>query len=235
MKRTVITTLLLLVSAAFSYAQQTITSENLNEFTAVNMTGNVTAQLIPADTNRIEIILTDVDINKFKWNIKGTTLNVELNSGSKGKGHADVKLYYMGPLTSISISGGELSTPEPVIEDILKFSVSGGAKVTAEFDVLDLDVNVSSNSVVLLSGVTKYLTMRAGEKSKVDARQMDCVAADIDTATGAEVYVTVEERLVGNAKTSSTIFYRGKPSILKDKTSKMSAGMMGSSILYIGE
>lgn len=235
MKRTLILTIVLFVSTLASYAQQTISSENISEFNAVNLNGNITAQLIPGEANKIDIILTDVDINKFKWNLKSGVLNVELNSGPKGKGHADVKIHYSGPINAITVSGGDFTTPEPVKSNMLRFVVNGGAKVTADFEVMDLDANIAGNSVVLLSGSAKYLTMHAGERSKVDARSMECVSADVDASSGAEMYLYVTERLVANSKTSATIFYKGKPSIIKDKTSKMNANVMGSSILNIGD
>lgn len=235
MKRTLILAITLLISTALSYGQQTISSENITEFNAVSLNGNITAELIPSDTNKIDIILTDVDINKFKWNIKSGALNVNLNSGPKGKGHADVKIHYTGPLSEISVSGGELSSPEVIESNMLRFVVNGGAKVTLDFNVMDLDANITGNSVTLMSGTAKYLTLHAGEKSKVDARPMECVSANVDSGSGSEVYLFITERLVANAKTSSTIFYKGKPTIIKDKTSKMSANVMGSSILNIGD
>lgn len=235
MKRTLILSITLLFTVALSYGQQTISSENISEFNAISLNGNISAQLIKSDTNKIDIILTDVDINKFKWNLKSGTLNVDLNSGPRGKGHADVKIHYAGPINAISVSGGELITPEVIESNMLRFSVNGGAKVTAKFEVMDLDANITGNSVVLLSGSAKYLTMHAGERSKVDVRPMECVSADVDASSGAEVYLFVTERLVANAKTTSTIFYKGKPSILKDKTSKMNSNVMGSGILNIGD
>ena len=122
----------------------------------------------------------------------------------------------------------------PIKSEIFKFSANGGAKVTVGFESLDLELKITGNYVGHFSGYAKYMTLSATEKSKVDARPIECVSADVEAATGAEAYVTISERLVANAKSTSSIFYRGTPVIIKDMTSKMSSGMIGSGLHYIG-
>ncbi len=226
----------ILFTALSVMAQQTIQSENLDDFNAVSFSGNITAELIRSETSSIEIILTDADITKLRWIVSNGTLTVSLNSsGSKGKGHADVKVYYTEGLNAVTVSGSEFTSAEPLTGEIFHFTANGGATVTVGFDVLDLIAGVSGNSAALFTGEAKYLTMSASERSKVDAREMAVVSAEVDTATGAELYISVEERLVANAKTSSTIFYKGQPRVMRDKTSRMNSGMFGSSILNIGD
>ncbi|MCD8072232.1 MAG: DUF2807 domain-containing protein [Alistipes sp.] len=235
MKKLLVLAACTLFAAANVFSQQTIISENVENFTSVSFSGNITAQLIKSDAGKIEIVLSEVDITKLKWIVKNGVLSVNLNSGSKGKGHADVKVYYTEGLGSVTLSGGELTSAESLKGDFFHFSANGGSKVTLRFDVLDLTASVSGNSAALFSGDVKYLTISASEKSKVDARDMECLSVEVDSSTGAEIYVSVTERLVANAKTGSTIFYKGKPVILRDKTSRMSSGMFGSSILNIGD
>lgn len=236
MKKLTALTALSIFSVAAVFSQQTIQSDNLEEFNAIAFSGNITAEIIKSETSRLEIVLTDADITKLKWSVKNGTLTIDLNSaGSKGLAHADAKVYYKEGLSSVSVSGSEFTSAEPLTGDVFYFSASGGARVTVEFDVLDLTAGVSGNSAAQFSGEVKYLAISASEKSKVDAREMETLSAEADAGTGAEIYLNVTERLVANAKTSSTIFYKGHPTILRDKTSRMSAGMFGSSILHIGE
>ncbi|MCC8034931.1 MAG: DUF2807 domain-containing protein [Rikenellaceae bacterium] len=235
MKKLPVLVACVLFAVANVFSQQTIISENVDSFNSVSFSGNITAELIKSDAAKIEIVLSEVDITKLKWIVKNGVLSVTLNSGSKGKGHADVKVYYAESLASVSVSGSEFTSAEPITGDFFHFSANGGSRVTLEFDVLDLTASISGNSAALFSGEVKYLAISASEKSKVDARDMECLSAEVDASTGAEIYVTVTERLVANAKTSSTIFYKGKPTVLRDKTSRMSSGMFGSSILNIGD
>lgn len=234
MKKTILFTLFILASAAVS-AQQSIGSENVDKFRAISLNGNITTELIPADANKVDITLHDADITKFKWSVKDGTLGMNLNSGGKSQARADVKIFYADTLNLISVSGGQIRTTEPVQGVVLRVELSAGARATAEFDVIDLEFNVNGNSAAQFSGDTKYLYARATEKSKVDARNLYAESVEAEAATGAELTVNASERLVVNSKTTATIFYKGHPSIIKDRTSKMNSGLMGSSVLNIGD
>lgn len=232
MKRILLTTLFALAVTAAA-AQQTIKSETMSAFDVINLSGELRVELIPAERNSIEILLKDSDINRFKWGVTNTTLAVSLTQGGQSRGSADIKIYYAGPLKEITMAGGELSTGGGLKAEVLKVQLKSGAKMTAGMDVFDLELYVNSNSVAELTGKVKYLLVNATERSKANTLEMAALSAEVDAATGAEVFVNAEERLVVNAKTTATIFYRGSP-ILKDNSSRMSTGVMGSSVQRIG-
>lgn len=223
------------LSAICSYGQQSIASDRVDPFNALTINGNVSVELIAADANSIDIMLYDADITKFKWLVKNGSLNISLGSGGKGTPRAEAKIYYADTLSYISISGGQIAARTPLEGIALRVDMTGGASAALQFDMLDVEISATGNSAAEFSGIAKYLEVRATEKSKVNARKVDCVSVEAEAATGAELTVTASERLVVNAKTSSTIFYSGTPVIVKDRTTKMNAGMMGSSIHYIGE
>lgn len=227
---------ILLLSAIFAVtalqAQQTIKSDGFENFRAVSLSGKINVELIPGDTNRIDVTLHETDLKRFKWSVSEGVLSANLRPTSGRDAHATIRLQYATPLREITVTGANLTTTEYVESDMLKISVSGGASANIDVETLDLELNVTGNSMVMLKGGAKYFTMHATEKSKADSREMECVAANVDTATGAEVYVTASERLVTSAKTSSTIFYMGNPTIFKDRSPKMN--VMGSGVLNIG-
>ena len=221
----------LLFSVTALPAQQSIQSHNVHGFTAINLTGNLFVELIPAESNSIDIVLTDSDLNKLKWEVDAGVLSVTLRptQGRGVKAKADVKIYYCpstSPLNRISLTEGELYVSEPLQSPMLNITLTGGAKISAAIDAFDLEADVSGNSVASLSGEAKYLTLRATEKSKVDTRKLDSVSATVDAATGAEIFVRASERLAANAKSAAAIYYMGEPTILKSKAN----GGMGASV-----
>lgn len=229
MKRLIVLAVMSFAFANLS-AQHKIQSDRVDEFSEVSFSGNMKVELIKSDKNSIDIDL-NADISKFKWTQNNGVVNVTL----RPSGDAVVKLYYSKPLTSISISGGELTAPEAIESDMLKVSSGSGAKVKLDVKSFDIEIDAGGNSAVVLAGESKYITVKAGEKSKVNILDLDGVAVTADASLGAEIHLKVEERLEANAKTGATIFYKGSPSIFKDKSSKMSTGVMGSSVLNIGK
>lgn len=233
MRKLFLTILVATFATTSLFSQQTIKSDAVSPFHTISAQGNLDVELIASDTNRVEIMLDgEVDIAKFKWGVENEKLSFTLRAG---KGTGTVRIYCADTLKHVAISGGSVKTKELITTEAFRFSASGGAKATLMLDALDVELLVTGNSAIQISGETKYLDIRATEKSIVDTRDMYAMAVEAESTTGAEIYLSVEERLVANAKTSSTIFYKGKPTILKDGTSKMSSGMMGSSVLNIGE
>lgn len=232
MKKVIVIAVLMLMSTML-FAQQSIKSENVSDFTNVSLSGKLCVEMIPAQQNSIEVELIKSEITKFKWTSVDGTLMLSLRPSQSSEATAIVKIYYKA-INEISVSGSEVIFNEPIISNLLAIKLSSGATVTANVDCMDLEIEVSSNSALVCSGTAKYVDIRATEKSRVDARNLESVSVMVDSATGAEIYVTALERLVAFAKTASSVYYKGEPVVLKIKSSKMGMGM-GASVLNIGK
>lgn len=213
-------------------AQQVVKSAEIGAFSSISLSGKLQVQLIKADTNSIEITLFDSEIARLKWGVNNEELSVSLRPALNGSGRAEVKIYYKS-IGALSISGGELTSKEAIVSDLFDLKVSSGAKITAEFKCTDMGINVTGNSVALLNGYSRYLDLHASEKSKLEARALECMSAIANASTGGEVYVCAQERLEADAKTGSTIFYKGEPTILRVPTSKIMG--LGASVHSIGK
>lgn len=213
-------------------AQQVIKSSEVSEYRSISLSGKLVVQLIPSDSNAIEINLFDSDITKLKWGVNNDDLNVTLRPTSSGGGRAEVKIYYK-QIDALTVSGAEVNSKEPIESNMFTLKASSSATVTVEFQCKDMDIEAGSNSVLLLNGYSKYLNLRSTEKSKLEARALICVSAVATATSGGEIYVCAEERLEAFAKTGSTIFYKGEPTILRVPTSKIMG--MGASVHNIGK
>ena len=205
----------LLITNALS--AQIVKGESISEFATANFMGRVSVELIPSDENKVEITLQDADASRLDWGVRNGTLTIRLKPGSfrsSTPGSATAKVYCKS-LAAIHLNGAEAITQGAWEGNMLSVDMSSGAKLTAEVSCLDLEIKATGNSIAQFSGTTKYLTLRANMRSKVDARKLRSVNADVSSAAGSEVYVSAEERLVAEAITTATIFYQGKPFILK--------------------
>lgn len=223
-----------LVCAVFAFevsAQQVIKSNEVGAFSSINLSGKLQVELIKSDNNAIEITLTDSDITRLKWGVTNEALSISLRPTMNGTGRAVVKIYYKG-IDALSISSGELTSKDVIDSELFDLKLSGSATVTLDFKCLDIDIEASSNSVALLKGYSKYINLRASEKSKLEVRDLECISAVAMASTGGEIYVCAQERLEANAKTGSTIFYKGSPTILRVPTSKFMG--LGASVHNIG-
>ena len=218
-------TLAILLAAGSVSAQNLIQNENLPDFTGISLSGNLNVELIPSATNAIDVQLYDSDVKKFTWNLTNNgVLSVTLRPTVGQKARADVRIYYKGTLQNISAMDAKLTAKEDVVSSLFKISLSGGANASMSVDADDVEIDATANSVLVMSGVTKYVAVRATERSKVDTRKLEAVAAEAEAVTGGEIYVFASERIVANARNASTIYYAGNPTIVKNRTSKSSVG-----------
>lgn len=219
MKRFLVLTVSLL-SAVIAFAQQEIKSGDPLAFNRVEFTGNVVVKLIKADTGRIEIKLNNAEINRLDWGVKDGNLHVKLKPGASSVGSADVVLYYTS-VESLKLSGANVSVADTLSAEMLNVEMSAGAVLGAPVAAKDLWVKASGNSSATLTGHTKYYTLIAGSKAKVDSRNLQALDARVESASGAEVYVYATERLQMTADTGGAIFYRGEPAIVRSATKMM--------------
>lgn len=216
MKKFIITAVALCLTIS-NYAQQTINSRQLEAFNKIELTGKLMVQLIQADSTAIDISLTKTELSKIDWGVRNGTLSVRLKPGSSADGMAEVKIYYKS-LNELKLSGSNVAIKDAVNSLVLDIEMVAGATLGAQVNTKDVLLKASGNSSATLSGTTKYLTISAGSKSKVDCRQLETTDAKVDANSAAEVYVSATERLQLLADTGSSIYYRGEPEIFRSAT-----------------
>jgi len=200
---------------ANTVSAQIVRGESVSDFATANFTGKISVELILSNENKVEITLQDADASRLNWGVSNGVLSIRLkSSGVKSPGSATAKVYCK-TLASIRLNGAEVITKGLWEGDMLSVELSNGAKLTTEASCLDMDIRATGNSIAQFSGTTKYLTLRANTRSKIDARKLRAMNVDVSSTASSEVYVFSEERLVAEASVSSTIFYQGKPSLLK--------------------
>ena len=109
------------------------------------------------------------------------------------------------------------------VGEVLSVDLAAGATLGMDVATTDLYMKVAGNSAADITGTTKYYTLFATSKAKVDSRTLEAMDVRVEAASGAEAYVCATERLQMISDTGAAIFYRGAPSIVRS-----SAKMMGT-------
>lgn len=222
MKKFLFLTVLMGIVVLPAWAQQEIKSNDSLVFTRVEFVGHLMVKMVQSDTARIEIKLNNMAINRLDWGVKDGNLFVRLKPGSTDKGSADVLLYYRN-VSQVKVSGANVIVDGVLSANMVDVDLSAGAVFGADVLTKDLYMKVGGNSVATITGTTKYYTLFAGAKSKADSRLLKAEDVRVEAGSGAEVYVSVIERLQLSADMGASIFYKGSPEILRT-----SAKMLGT-------
>lgn len=231
MKR-LVALLILAMAVGAASAQTTTTTETtpveqevsqpqtdwLATFYGVKIDGPMNVQFKKVEAVEESRIIYDTKGNttsKFKFEIdKKGTLVVSEKNDPKRTTVTDVVIYYY-TLRDVKISHAKAEFEGTLERKLFDLTVSGGAIVSLDVDMLDVAIDCTGSSQLTLKGKIKYLTMRAST-AKVDCSRLSAVSATIVAATSSEVRVSVDERLEVTTSTGAKVLYKGHPAILRN-------------------
>ncbi len=205
--------LCLLAGVVGAQAQQVIKGEDINDFTSVSLVGSMSVEMLPADKPGVYMELHGIDPGQVSWNVNKGTLAIKVRPAQQKPGALAVKIYYRH-LTSLTSNGADVIFKEVLTEDLFAADMTTGAKLTATLDCRDFTLSLTGNSAAQIEGMSKYITLTANQRSKIDARRCEARAAFVKSYVYSEIYVWSTERLVAETSTGSSVFYRGEPELL---------------------
>lgn len=206
-------------------------TEWLSPFTKVVVDGpiNVTFKRVDTDEGIKIVYDTKGNVNsRFRAGVdkNGVLQIVERIDSKQVVVPTEVTVWYKS-LDNISISRATVNFENCVESKILDVYVKAGAIVTMEIKALDALVQCTGKSRLTISGQSRYFQLNIST-AKMEGLGLQTVAADIDASHEAEVRVAVSERLEAVTSTAAKLFYKGRPTIIRNKNS-----LFGGEILAI--
>lgn len=204
------------------HAQQIIETEPLAPFTVLNTNGPVKIELIPADENRMQIMLWGIDSKGIQWRINDNTLTVTTRKALINKrAYADIKLYYK-ELNRIVMSGGEITAKDPVVCASLYLAAeSSVGRMDLAAECNDVTIHTSGDNTVKVSGTAEYATYRAKLGSRIECLELSAGNVTASASGKSEIQLRANELLDARAVTGANIFFVGEPVTLNIKKATM--------------
>lgn len=211
-----------LVAAAQAAAVSVPKTDWLAPFTKVSVDGPMTIRFKRVTSPEELKIVYDTKGNlasRFRATIdKNGVLNITERFDTKlTTAQTEVTLYFMN-LDFIKVSHATAKFEDTIKGNILDVSVSGGAVLTLPIETLDASVECTGKSALILSGRSRYFKIEVST-AKVDAFALETVALNVNASHGAELKMTVTERLEAVTSTSAKLFYKGHPRIIRNRNS----------------
>ncbi len=164
--------------------------------------GDETKVVVEADENLLEIIKTEND---------GGVLEISAKSNIR---RAKVKKVYVTTpnLSALkAFAGSNIYSENTINSDDLEISASAGSNIKFEIETHKTKVSASAGSNVTLKGVTKSFEGKASSGSNIKAKDLRAQSCEAKTSSGANIWITTEKSLKGNASSGGNIFYYGDP------------------------
>lgn len=164
--------------------------------------GNTTRVVVKADENLLEIIETEVNDDVLK-----------VTSSSNIRKAKMKKVFITVPnLEVIKASAGSNIYSETVLNfDDLDVSTSSGSNIALDINSDEVIASASSGSNLKLEGKANSLKAKASSGSNIKAGKLKTANSEAKVSSGANIWVSTQKSLKGNASSGGNVFYYGNP------------------------
>lgn len=215
MKQFIIATVLLISQLFFA---QEITKD-LTRFNEVKIYDRISAELIPAERNYIEISgkrSSEVEVIQ-----KNDELKVRMPITKLLKGEdISVRIYYTQTLEEIEAFEGSLVTSEHVIKaNDLEITAKEGSQINLEIQAEELDVKAVTGAEIMLRGtVAGEMEAEIKTGGVLDAKKLKTKRTEVSIHAGGEAEVFATDFVKARTKAGGTIHIYGKPAKIDQQT-----------------
>ncbi|WP_046744564.1 head GIN domain-containing protein [Kordia zhangzhouensis] len=165
---------------------------------------------VEADENVISLIATDIDNGILR-------IHTEKNIGRCKSKKVHVRMPSIEKI--IGTSGADVFSTSTIVSDDLEVKSTSGADVKIEVEAENVFCSSSSGADIKISGTAQSLVAKASSGSDIAAKDLEVKSCDASASSGADVTVTVSEKLVANSSSGGDISYYGNPnSVSKNKS-----------------
>lgn len=208
--------LLLLLLTNLTFSQATITKE-IGNYSELKVYNGINVELIKSTEQKIEISGEKADRVKIKHT--GNTLKLTLKFPDlSAKDKVNIKLYFNTEIKVIDANEGATITGKGFDQTFLEIKAQEKAFINLVLKTKHLVVRSSSGGIIKLTGTAKnqdvvldLYGIYHGYNLKVSDN------TKIKSGSGAKAEITAGETLDAKVSFGGSIFYKGKPEIIKDK------------------
>ena len=206
----------LLFVAGFATAQTTIT-KNLGDFSTLKVFNGLDVELIKSDVQKLEI--TGEKSKKVKIKNVNNTLKLSLKFPElSANGKVLIKLYYNTNIAVIDANEGATITGKDIVQNKLKVNSQERAFINLVVKVKQIDVRSSSGGIIKLTGTAKNQNIDLDLYGIYHGYKLKATNnSTVKAGTGAKAEVLAGETLNAKVSFGGSIFYKGNPSVIKDK------------------
>lgn len=206
----------LLFVSFLTLAQNKITKD-LGSFKTLKVYNGIDVKLVKSD--KTYAVITGEKSEKVRFKADNDRLKIVLTfPETSAEGKAKITLYYKNDIAVIDANEGALITSADLRQNMVEIKAQEGAFINMVVKVKHLKVKSTSGAVVKLTGEAKNQTVHVDLGANYHGYNVNVSAMNIVRAgSGAKAEVQSGETLDAKVSFGGSIFYKGKPEVLKDK------------------
>ncbi|OFX82751.1 MAG: hypothetical protein A2W99_06545 [Bacteroidetes bacterium GWF2_33_16] len=198
---------------------QNAESRAINDFTKIDVWGNIKIELQKSDSNSLYIDAKSVPLDEIVTEVKNDVLKIKMRSNLFKDVVINIKINYKEIVDIKANASAELIFPNKIVAEKLTVESIGGARVVLDVELKNSDLTVYQGGQVDIKGKSDFANVFANSGGILSATNLITDEANIKLNTGGKCEITVNKKLVARVNTKSSLSYFGKPEIEEIKTS----------------
>lgn len=191
----------------------------LAEFTEIEARGNLFIYLQQSDNHKVMIEADDNLIDFIETSVRRGRLQIRLTEPVRSQSSINLYVQFQDLYHIQGNAGSHFISTDDLHGEVLTKELGSGARSVLSLYYDELNVTLKTGSFSNLSGSTNNFSVEGSTGAIIDASQLNALACEATSKSGAEVTVFVSESLTANASSGGLINYYGNPTHKSWKTS----------------
>ena len=206
--------LLFLLSAATLVAQNSLDLGTFNKVTAFD---RIDVTLVESNQNKA--IITGAAIQNVQFINKNGELKIRMSLEESFQGDlVQVLVYYKNVDALEANEGARISTQNSIKTSSLELIVKEGAQSDIEIETDRLISKGFAGGEIDINGTTNYSTITLTAGTVFNAKNLTTKQTEVTVTAGGEAYVFTKDVLSAKVRAGGSVYYKGKPATLNQKT-----------------
>jgi hypothetical protein len=190
----------------------------ISHFTELEVSSAFIVALTQGTSEKLMVEADEGDLDNIITEVRGGKLIIKpRNSNYFSNKFQNVRIYLtFTTLTDIDISGAvELKGTNVMRFSNLEIEASGASKINLNLSADKINCDISGASSLDLMGSASHLQIDLSGASAFDALDLSVTICNIDASGASSAKVNVSQKLMVEGSGSSTIRYKGTPSVVE--------------------
>ena len=213
-----ILTAILFLSSGVLFSQNRITVD-LEDFSALYVSGRIDVELIPSDSKEMSITSKKGQPEEVSVEVKDGELKIKIRPRLDNDEVIGIRLPYTNLTRIESLTGAVINSARDLKADNLELIAAAGGKIELSLETGTITAKVSHMSDIVLYGKAESQNVNVNTGGNYFAYDLECKDTYIKVSSGSQGKVTASRKIEAIANGKGFIGYIGNPESTYTKTS----------------
>lgn len=195
-------------------------NRSLDNFSKIKVGESINLFIEKGNKNSAKIETSGVDADRVLTEMRGDQLYIHMERGNYWRTTVDVWVTYTA-LEGVSVSSSaKLESKGTIKADEFFVAVSSSGRAELALEVDELEIDISSSGRAEIAGRANFTDIDLSSSGRLEAFALESKSVRADLSSSGKAEITVTEKIVADASSSGSLYYKGKPDkVLVDTSS----------------